>query len=173
MLGQPHIRPLVDYAHRLGSSGRGHVPHFDPLDGGVSARLLFLFEKPGPKTFPPTGSGFIGRNNGDPTAAATHAFMLQAGIPRSATVIWNVIPWWDGRIKMTSSEKRDGATELPFLFDLLPFLQAIIFVGKTAFERGIPHVTGRALRVFRSAHRCGSASPLEWGDAWREIQAHG
>ena len=39
------------------------VPDFDPLDGGVEARALFLFEKPGRMTAGQSGSGFISRDN--------------------------------------------------------------------------------------------------------------
>jgi hypothetical protein len=43
-----------------------------------------------------SGSGFISRNNDDPTAEATMGFMEKAGIPHTLTVSWNVIPWWNG-----------------------------------------------------------------------------
>lgn len=49
MLGDPHVKPLTDYVAKLRKRGPGEVPDFDPLDGGVNARVLFLFEKPGPK----------------------------------------------------------------------------------------------------------------------------
>src|SRR6476659_4548988 len=60
MLTSPHVAPLAAFAQSLrdaaasGASivaqvGTGvyEVPDFDPLDGGIGARLLFLFEKPG------------------------------------------------------------------------------------------------------------------------------
>jgi len=90
------------------------VPEFDPLDGGVDARVLFLLEKPGRKTVDGgsisgrSGSGFISRNNDDPTAAAAIDFMQKAGIPRKLTISWNVIPWWNGTKKVKASELRDG-----------------------------------------------------------------
>ena len=55
-----------------------------------------------------SGSGFISRNNDDPSAAATIEFMEKAGIPRTLTVIWNVIPWWNGTRKVTGPELREG-----------------------------------------------------------------
>lgn len=64
MLHLPHIAPLAEYAERLRMRGLGEVPDFDPLDGGVEARVLFLFEKPGPMTAEAgkrVGSGFISR----------------------------------------------------------------------------------------------------------------
>src|ERR1700733_350011 len=83
MLTLPHIAPLTAYAAKLRLRGAVEVPDFDPLDGGVNARVLFLFEKPGPMTadgsaFSGSGSGFISRNNDDPTAEATIAFMGKA-----------------------------------------------------------------------------------------------
>jgi hypothetical protein len=74
MLTLPHIAPLSAYAAKLRLRGSVEVPEFDPLDGGVNARILFLFEKPGPMTADGStfsersGSGFISRD--DPTAEA-------------------------------------------------------------------------------------------------------
>ena len=51
MLALPHMSPLVSYVER-GKAGRGieyDVPLFDPCDGGVNSRILFLLEAPGPK----------------------------------------------------------------------------------------------------------------------------
>src|SRR5215472_17455807 len=68
MLSESDMRPLTAHALKLRKSGQGQVPDFDPLDGGINARILFLFEKPGPMTSDGRGSGFISRNNDDPTA---------------------------------------------------------------------------------------------------------
>src|SRR5258707_532063 len=92
MLALPHMARLVSYTAGLRLDGM-QVPEFDPLDGGVDAKILFLFEKPGPMTAEDgrrAGSGFISRDNNDPTAEATFDFMGQAGIPRKSTVIWNI-----------------------------------------------------------------------------------
>jgi hypothetical protein len=104
MLTKPHIAPLTAYAAKLRQRGFIEVPEFDPLDGGVNAQVLFLFEKPGPMTAEAGGSGFISRNNDDPTAEATFHFMEQAGIPRELTITWNVIPWWNGTRNVTGQE---------------------------------------------------------------------
>jgi len=50
MLHLPHIAPLANYVTRLRKRNIGEVPDFDPLDGGIEAWVLFLFEKPGPMT---------------------------------------------------------------------------------------------------------------------------
>ena len=113
MLNLPHIAPLTAYVEELRKRDLGYIPYFDPMDGGINAKVLFLLEKPGPKTFndpefEKPGSGFISRNNNDPTAEATFNFMEQAQIPRDATVIWNVIPGWNGEIKYFEQERQRG-----------------------------------------------------------------
>lgn len=52
LCNSPHMAPLNAMVTALRAEGRGAVPDFDPLDGGVGARILFLLEKPGPMTDP-------------------------------------------------------------------------------------------------------------------------
>ena len=154
MLSFPHIAPLTAYAAELRSRNVGVVPDFDPLDGGVEARVLFLFEKPGPMTSEyeeRTGSGFISRNNDDPTAEATFTFMAKAGIPRSLTVIWNVVPWWNGTRKVTAHELREGAACVEQLVKLLPNLSAVVMVGDRA-ARAKQYLETTTLTLIASCH---------------------
>ena len=139
MLDLPHVARLTAYAAKLRERGSVEVPDFDPLDGGVDALVLFLFEKPGPMTAEGgrgrrVGSGFISRNNDDPTAEATFDFMQKAGIQRKLTVIWNVIPWWNGKRKLTKEELRNGAQSVQELIGLLTKLRAVVLVGENADE---------------------------------------
>jgi hypothetical protein len=139
MLNLPHVAALTTYAASLREQGSVEVPEFDPLDGGVEAQVLFLFEKPGPMTAERggskrSGSGFISRNNDDPTAEATFRFMEQAGIARRLTVTWNVIPWWNYTRKVTGQELREGTACVNELISLLPELRAVVLVGKRAAE---------------------------------------
>lgn len=132
MLALPHMAPLVAYAEDLRRSGKGEVPHFDPLDGGVEAKVLFLFEKPGPMTTDGAGSGFISQNNDDPTAEATYRFRRQAGIARKLTVAWNVVPWWNGTRKVTGVELREGVASVKGLVERLPNLRVVLLIGTKA-----------------------------------------
>jgi Uracil DNA glycosylase superfamily len=174
MLHEPHIEPLTAYAVKLRKRGYGDVPDFDPLDGGTHAQVLFLFEKPGPMTAKGgtrRGSGFISRNNDDPTAEATFNFMKRAGIPRKVTVTWNLIPGWNGTRKVTGQELRDGLSCLEELILLLPKLRAVVLVGKQA-AKAAPHFKARHpdIRLFTSAH----PSPLvraKFPDRWNSIPA--
>lgn len=155
MLHDPHIAPLTAYVERLRAQHPGwEFQEFDPLDGGVDADLLFLLEKPGPMTSPKAkaaGSGFISRNNDDPTAEAIFAFMQQAGVARKRVVLWNVIPGWNGTIKIRAAELRAGVEALADLLKLLPKLKAVVLVGGQA-RRAAKQVQALNLRVFTSAH---------------------
>jgi hypothetical protein len=154
MLTLPHIAPLVDYTAELRGRDSVEVPEFDPLDGGIDAQILFLFEKPGPMTAATgkrAGSGFISRDNDDPTAEATFTFMRQAGISRKATVIWNIVPWWNRTRKITRDEIRDGAASFITLRGHLSKLSAVVMVGEKA-ARLQPYLKTTGLELFRSCH---------------------
>jgi hypothetical protein len=129
-----HMRPLAAFVEELRDERlSAYVPQFDPASGGVNSHVLFLLEKPGPKTDPELGgSGFISPCNNDPTAKAMHAFMEQRSLPISCCLHWNVIPWWDKAIAFDVRQQRDGFEPLRRLMKLLPNLQAIVLVGKTA-----------------------------------------
>jgi uracil-DNA glycosylase len=169
MLHEPHIAPLADFVEKL---RRAHpaweFPDFDPLDGGSNADILFLFEKPGRMTSAGgTGSGFISRNNDDPTAEATFGFMKEAGLSRKRTVTWNIVPGWNGTRSVTTAELRAGVDALKGLLPLLPKLRTIILVGQKA-QRATSLVKSLGLRILVSAH----PSPLvraSQPDVWRAI----
>ena len=181
MLDRPPMRPLAGRVRALRADGRGYVPDFDPLDGGTAARLLFLLEKPGPRTVPPAGSGFVSRNTDDPTAKACRAFMLEAGIDRRDTAIWNTVPWWNGTMALTGAELRDGAAALRETVRLLPALRGVVLVGNRAAEHGAPALDGLGLTLFRTVHpgmqaRNGKHSrdrwlaiPALWREAWQAV----
>jgi hypothetical protein len=64
MLQELHIAALSEFVENL---RRAHpdweFPDLDPFDGGSNADILFLFEKPRPKTSARGGgSGFISRS---------------------------------------------------------------------------------------------------------------
>lgn len=152
----PHIAPLSRYAATLRGQGRGSVLEFDPMDGGIDARALFLFEKPGPMTDESrsggrTGSGFISRDNDDRTAEATFRFMEEAAIPRRLTITWNIVPWWNGTRMISRVELQNGVRALEDLIALLPDLRAIILVGRKAARARVIVKSGD-IRLFESAH---------------------
>jgi hypothetical protein len=149
MLGLPHMKELASFAP-----------------------VLFLFEKPGPMTAVAgkgkrCGSGFISRDNDDPTAEAVFDFMREAEIPRELTALWNFIPWWNGTLAIERLELQDGARRVFELIHLLRSLRAVVLVGSKAAEaRSYLPITG--LTVFTSSH----PSPLvraRWPERWKAI----
>ncbi|WP_321891996.1 uracil-DNA glycosylase [Paraburkholderia tropica] len=155
MLNAPHVAPLTAYVESLRKKHpTWEFQDFDPADGGVEADMLFLFEKPGPMTSSTgkrQGSGFISRNNDDLTAEATFSFMAEANIDRKRTVTWNVVPGWNGTIKISSTECREGLDELKNLVGLLPLLRTVVLVGRKA-GKAEAFMRSMGLRVFTSAH---------------------
>lgn len=152
MLDLPHIAPLAEYCRHLRAEDRGTVPDFDPHDGGVAAQVLFLMEKPGPMTDDNgltgrTGSGFISRDNDDPTAEAIFYFMQEAAIDRGQSVLWNTVPWWNGTRKVSAEELSTGIERLEGLLNLLPNIRVVVGVGAKSLKarefikrRGLPFV---------------------------------
>jgi len=132
---ETHVGPLNSFARQIRQqTGVGRkVPYFDPADGGLNARCLFLLEAPGAKA---VESGFVSRNNPDPTASNFFEFNKLAGLPRENTVIWNVVPWYigsEGRIRPASAaDIRSAEPYLTRLLGLLPNLSVIVLVGRKA-----------------------------------------
>ena len=131
MLHLPHILPLVDYLdsvkEELGSDVK--CPMFDPCDGGINAKALFLQQDPGEKA---VKSGFISRNNPDQTARNTNHLLHEAGFRRKETILWNIVPWYVGTGNIKDS---DIERAMPFLEQLLLLtenLKVIVLVGKKA-----------------------------------------
>jgi hypothetical protein len=129
-----HVAPLVTYARNLAERVGGAVPLADPLDGGTEARMLILLETPGPRML---GTGFVSRDNPTGTAANLFRFLEQAGVPRSETVIWNIVPW---TIQVPGTPNRNpsrldvahGLRHLPAFLDLLPRLELAVLAGRKA-----------------------------------------
>lgn len=173
MLTEPHIVSLMMYVKELRTKHPNwEFQDFDPLDGGIHADMLFLLEKPGPKTSPSgkkQGSGFISRNNDDPTAETIFEFMRQAEISRSRTILWNVIPGWNGTTKTNSGELQNGIEELRHLLPLLPNLQTVVLVGRKA-QRALSDLKEHrpSLRIFTSAHPARQVYRFN-RDQWEDI----
>jgi len=156
----PHVAPLnnwvLDLRKRLGPEAI--VPWFDPWDGGIGAKILWLLEAPGPKaTKERGGSGFVSCNNNDGTAENTWETRNEAGVKRDLVVHWNVIPYYLGNDQqILPPDPTDIEAVGPLiaeLLDLLPNLQVVILGGNAAkrvWRRHGPKTTG--LHVIESRH---------------------
>jgi len=131
----PHVRPLNQLVRRIRrEAGLGSaVPFFDPDDGGIEARCLFLLEAPGPRA---VASRFVSRNNPDETAKNFLLLNREAGLDRKLTVSWNIVPWYIGtRAKIRPARSGDIARGLEYLEPLiasLPKLRVVLLVGRKA-----------------------------------------
>jgi uracil-DNA glycosylase len=133
MLFENHIAPLTKFVYliRTEKGDQYSIPFFDPLDGGINAKILFLLEAPGPNA---VKSGFISRNNPDETAKNMFQILEDVGIPRNETILWNIVPWYIGNIeKIRPANTKDitqGWYYLKRLIQLLPYVDTIVLVGR-------------------------------------------
>ncbi len=145
------------------------MPDFDPRDGGASARLLLVLEKPGP------GITHVSRDNPSATSAAIRTFMAAAAIPRDAVAIWNAVPWWNGTMSVTAAERVEGAAAFIRLLPLLPELRVVLLAGRAAGR--LAPLLPPGLEVFQTVHpspQVRAAFPREWraiATTWREAGA--
>jgi len=151
-----HMKPLSDFVAQLRQEvGEvAGIPDFDPWDGGVEAEILFLLEAPGAKA---VQSGFISRNNPDETAKNFFEICSDAGISRSRSVVWNIVPWYIGsgsKIRPASSiDLTSGSSSLKKFLDLLPRLRVIVLVGRKAeYAEKIIRPSFPNLRILKSFH---------------------
>jgi hypothetical protein len=113
------------------------IPYFDPTEAGVNARMLCLFEAPGPKAAPPAGSGFVSADNNDQTAQNMWLLLKEAGIDRSSEyVAWNVVPWYVGdgqRIRaVRGTDLSEAKLVTEELLGLLLRVRVAVLFGKAA-----------------------------------------
>lgn len=150
LLTAPHMTRLVKFREQLVETAPTHVPHFDPLDGGVQARCQLLLDSPGRRSADSgsttvVGTGFVSRDNPDPTADNLRAATLQVGLPRKVTVLWNAVPWYVGDAnKLAPTVAANWCAAMPALklfVPLLPELQVVVLLGRKA---------ERAEKMFRS-----------------------
>jgi hypothetical protein len=138
--------------------GDGAVPWFDPDDGGIHARILWLLEAPGPKaTEFRGGSGFVSCDNNDSTAQNTWETRVEAGVARHLVVHWNVVPYYLGdgqRIKAATDDDLSATGALlSEMLALLPELRCVILGGEAAircWDRYAP--PGHGLAAIRTKH---------------------
>jgi uracil-DNA glycosylase len=135
MLELPHMAALTRYVRHLRSTSPAdyRIPYFDPCDGGSKASVLLLLEAPGARA---VESGFVSRNNPDPTAKNMCDLLSSASLPRGRSVLWNVVPWYVGsatKIRPVSASDINAASRhLEKFLSLLPALQVLVLVGLKA-----------------------------------------
>ena len=159
-LDEPHVASLNGLAGQVERTVRKPAPRVDPDSGGTRARVLLLLETP--STTATYGSGIVSVDNDDATAANLWRALEASGLDRRETVLWNAVPWFTGTPERgaapTAGELRLGQTWLlPFL-TLLPRLEVVVALGRSAqsaaapFATATPALRGRQLRVLLAPH---------------------
>lgn len=135
LIDEPHVEPLTDFVRSLRAATGQTVPFFDPLDGGVQARLLVLMEAPSRRGIQ---NGFASIDNPTPTGRRMREEFARANLRREHRVLWNVVPWYLGDAAKarnpTLAERRAGTLWLAELLPLLPDLRAVLTLGAPARE---------------------------------------
>lgn len=175
MLSEPHAAPLVPFVERLRKRFPDRiVPWFDPMDGGAEAQVLYVLEKPSRgSVMTAEGPTFVGIDNPTSGSRRMKALMAEAGVPRKAMLVWNAVPWWNGKAAVTAAELREGSEAFKELLALLPDLRAVCLVGRKA-EAVWERSGGAAVPAFTSAHYSANvraAFPNRWmaiPGIWRE-----
>lgn len=157
---EDHVAPLNAWVRSVRSrlGDEAIVPLFDPWDGGIDGRVLWLLEAPGPRaTVERGGSGFVSCNNVDATAENTWRTREEAGVPRAAVVHWNAIPFYLGSdVRIRPPGDADVATAGPLITELLALLPAVraVILGGRAAQRAWDahgHLEGGQLDVAADA----------------------
>lgn len=132
---EEHVAPVQALVDEIREErGTDSVPYVDPDSGGVGAKVLFILESPARPAA--LGSGMLSPDNDDETAANMWRLYEQSGLPRSAGLHWNAVPWYvgeNGKEKNVSHrDVLEGGLWLDRLLDLLPDLRLIVTMGKPA-----------------------------------------
>ena len=101
-----HTKPLNLLANQMSDECPARVPYFDPFDGGIKAKLLFVLQSP---VHGAEESCFVSRDNDDTSAGNTYFIFDQAGMPREETALWNIVPWY-ARPPFKKADLKRGAT---------------------------------------------------------------
>jgi hypothetical protein len=132
-LSEPHVAPLMTLVREWREREQLDVPNVDPNDGGVNARMLVLLESPGPRA---VGTGFVSRDNPDPSARNIARLLDSAGFARSEVLIWNVVPFCVSTVDRNRNASRSQiVAALPrtrAFIERLRDLRVIVLAGRRA-----------------------------------------
>lgn len=129
------VGPLNRWVDKVRVSTKESVPYFDPRAATRGADVLVLLQDPSGEA--QLGSGFISRDNNDPTAHNTTRAAEAGGLPYSGSLHWNVVPWWVANPafppRTLAAEARRAA---PLLAELMELLESrpklVLLLGKQA-----------------------------------------
>ena len=129
------VGSLNQWVDELRATTGESVPYFDPRAATEGVSVLVLLQDPSGEA--QLGSGFISRDNNDPTAYHTALAAEAGGLPYSRSLHWNVVPWWVANPAFTprslTAEARRAAPLLAEFMDLLGTPpKVVLLLGKQA-----------------------------------------
>jgi hypothetical protein len=138
------INALVDRLHaaRPGS----FIPYVDPDCGGIDARILMLFQDPGPRAGA-HGSGMLSNSNDDPSAETVWHLFDETKIAWRDATPWNSVPWYTGG-RNSEGDRSAGINALEELVGILRRTQVVVTFGGVAASSW-----GRAIRAVPALER--------------------
>lgn len=133
-LWEHHVAPINNLVERIRLERGDFVPYVDPDSGGVDAQVLFVLESPAAPAA--KGSDMLSPDNNDGTAANMWEAYAASGLPRSAALHWNAVPWFvgDGQAErnVTNQQVTQGHKYLGQLLEIATNVQIIVAMGKPA-----------------------------------------
>jgi hypothetical protein len=152
----PNVKALNELVDAIRQETRAHVPWVDPFCGGVDAKLLLVFLRPGPRGAMATN--FLSLANGDETARNTITLLQEAGLKYSDVTFWNAVPWSGPREEPISTGMlQHGGLFLRRMLEHLASLRAIMLIGEMA-KRLRQHVPQSGAEIITCAH----PGPIVW-----------
>lgn len=142
------VRPLEVWRAEYAKNRSVTVPHFDPAEAGVQARVLFLLDSPGKGALPEEGgSGFISVDNDDDAARTCWRERNAAGL-HEGVLLWNMVPFRSSGDPPTADEAIAGVKALKPVLRLLPQLEVIVTCGTFATRQWKHHFSHWRKDVF-------------------------
>jgi hypothetical protein len=133
----PHVAPVNQLVDQLIESRDGSwMPYVAPSNGGIAARIVMLFQDPGPMTsLGKGGSGFLSFENDDPSAEVGAECLDSAGVNQHDVTTWNAYPWFlPDQSGVNASRIDEGIEPLRQLLDVLPGAHSVVACGRVAQE---------------------------------------
>ena len=125
---EPAIQKLEEWRDAYARTRTEPVPHFDPADAGVEARVLFLLDSPGSQTVTAEGPGFVSVDNPDQAAERCWNERQEAEL-HEGVLLWNTVPFFLNGAEPTPVQTIAGVKALKSVMGLLPRLQAVVLCG--------------------------------------------
>ncbi|MEU6151204.1 uracil-DNA glycosylase [Actinosynnema sp. NPDC047251] len=170
LLQAPHMKPLTEFARRIGTDRKVDVPLFDPASGGVKAKVLLLLESPGPaSTATRAGSGLISLDNDDQTAVNGFTALKESGLSREVCLNWNVVPWYLTGHAPTPADLRAAVPYLVELLGLLKELKVVVVLGTPAGTGWSLSGRGYGLKVFNAPHPSPQSINRDRATRWPQL----